>query len=305
MSIYTDLALEARESLPDIDGVTEEHESTASCELSRICIRDEDAAKRLGKRMGNYVTIEPQKLLERDPAAFLSVTELLQTELNKLLKPYGESASVLFCGLGNRKVTPDSLGPLTSDELLVTRHIIRHMPEAFGFPLRAVASICPGVMGSTGVETLDLIKGVCGRIKPDVIIAVDSLAARRASRIGASIQLTDAGIDPGAGVGNIRAGINSETLGVPVIAVGVPLVAYSSTILYDGISEAAKRFGLPFNEEDVLRFSNEALARGEADMIVTAKDIDVIVRDMSRIVSEGINRALFGERYEEIKSLIK
>ena len=305
MGIYTDLALEARESYPDIKGVTEEHESFGACKLTRIFIREEDAAKRLGKRMGSYITIESQKLIERDPAVFLSVTELLQSELIKLLKPYGESASVLFCGLGNRKVTPDSLGPLVSDEILVTRHILRHMPEAFGFPLRSVASVCPGVMGSTGVETLDIIKGVCFRIKPDIMIAVDSLAARRASRIGASIQLTDAGIDPGAGVGNIRAGINGETLGVPVIAVGVPLVAYSSTILYDGISDAAKRFGLPFKEDDILRFSSEALDRGEADMIVTAKDIDVIVRDMSRIVSEGINRALFGDRYEEIKTLIK
>ena len=303
MSIYTDLALEAREMDPELEGVDEERKAGDGFELTRIRVKTAKASSRLGKRMGNYITIESQVLNERLPESFKRASSLLSSELEKLIGSLDASGSVLIAGLGNRRVTPDSLGPSVSDQILVTRHINDQMPDVFGPPIRSVSAISPGVMGETGIESLEIIKGVCGRVSPDFIIAIDSLAARRVSRIGVSIQLTDAGIDPGAGVGNIRSGLDSETVGIPVIAVGVPLVVYSSTILYDGITEAAKRFGLAFGEEEISRFSREALKNSGNDMIVTSKDIDRITVDMSRVLAEGINRALFGSRYDELVEL--
>lgn len=304
MSVFTDLACEARELNPDIEGVEEQKESFGDISVTRIRVTGQAAAEKLGKKRGSYVTIDAPALIDRPLELFDRTSERLAEELCGFMHGLGDNAEIMVVGLGNRTITPDSLGPRTAEGVYVTRHVKRYVPEAFGFPVRSVASVAPGVLGSTGVETLEAVKGLVERIRPDIIIAVDSLASRRASRISTTIQLSDAGISPGSGVGNMRAGVNSETLGVPVIAVGVPLVVYASTITSDTISLIADETGL-HGDEQKLKMLAEKVSEEKLDsMIVTPKDIDSIVADMSGIISKAINLALFGERYEDVRMLI-
>lgn len=303
MSLYTDLASEARELNPEIDGVTEERESRGEIEITRTVIITPDAARKLNKRMGRYVTLDAPGLIYRPLDLFKRMAEVIAEELGPLLKESREG-SIVVVGLGNRAVTPDSLGPRTAERIFVTRHVKELLPEAFSFPVPSVAQISPGVLGSTGVETLELIRGVKERVKPDLIIAVDSLASRRAARISTTVQITDSGIDPGSGVGNIRAGLNEETVGVPVIAIGVPLVVYASTITQDTISMIAEENSLSCDEEALKSLAEKVVSERMDEMIMTPKDIDAIIEDMSSVVSEGINRAVFGEHYEKVRMLI-
>ncbi|MBO4848368.1 MAG: GPR endopeptidase [Clostridia bacterium] len=304
MSIYTDLAMEARELHPGLTGVTEQREEREGIVISRIRITGPSAAEKLGKRMGNYVTIDAPELAERPPELIERTAGVLASELRRMLGNEKDNMTVLTVGLGNRAVTPDSLGPRTAERVFVTRHIKAQFPDAFDHPAVSSASLAPGVLGTTGIETSDLVKGVCERIRPDAVIVVDSLASRRAARISTTIQLSDAGIDPGSGVGNIRAGLNSDILGIPVIAVGVPLVVKASTIIRDAIASIADRAGIRGAEEKLEALA-ESAAESELDgLIVTPKDIDTIVSDMSGLLAEGINHALFGEYHDEIMTLL-
>jgi len=304
MSIYSDLACEARELFPSVEGVEEQKEQHGEIALTRIEVQSQSAAEKLGKRRGRYITLDAPRLLERPLDLFEETAKRLAQELKAFIGQLDPNAEVMVVGLGNRMITPDSLGPRAAEGVYVTRHVKRYMPEAFEFPLLSVASIAPGVLGSTGVETLEAVKGLTERVKPDLIIAVDSLASRRAARISTTIQLSDAGIDPGSGVGNLRAGLNRDTLGVPVIAIGVPLVVYASTITQDTISLIADETGL-HSDEEKLRSLAEKVTNEKLDgLIVTPKDIDSIVEDMSKILSKAINMALFGEHYEEVRMLI-
>ena len=305
MSIYTDLALEARELDPELDGVTEQREREGDIEITRIGIVSERAAKALNKKTGSYITIDAPRLIERSPELFRSVAKTLSKEITGMLKGVNENAEIVVVGLGNRNVTPDSLGPRTVERVFVTRHINRYLPDAFEHSIRSVAAIAPGVLGSTGVETVELIKGVCEKTRPDLVIAVDSLASRRAARISTTVQLTDAGIEPGSGVGNLRSGVDRESLGVPVLAIGVPLVVCASTITQDAISMIADQTGL-HDDEERLRSLAEKVAEERMDgLIVTPKDIDRIVSEMSEVLAEGINRALFSDQADELKNLMQ
>lgn len=304
MGLYTDLALEARELNPEIDGISEEKESFPDIEVTRISVENEKAAERIGKRIGKYVTLDAPGLVDRPLDLFSSLSDRLAKELTSFIGRQEGAESIVVVGLGNRSVTPDSLGPKAAEKVFVTRHVKQYMPEAFGFPVASVASIAPGVLGSTGVETFEIIKGLIERIRPDLIIAVDSLASRRASRISTTIQLSDAGIDPGSGVGNMRRGLNRESLGIPVIAIGVPLVVYASTITQDTISMIADETGLHGDEEKLKELAQKVITERMDGMIVTPKDIDSIVADMSGILADGINRALYGGHYEEVRNLI-
>ncbi len=304
MSIYTDLACEARELDPRLPGITENRGTEGEISLTRIAVTNEDSARRIGKRMGNYVTLDAPRLTERPLDLFSAVSRCLARELGGFLQGLPEEAEVLVIGLGNRHVTPDSLGPSVAESVFVTRHVKQYMPEAFPFPVRSVASIAPGVLGATGVETLEAVRGITERVRPQVVIAVDSLASRRAARISTTVQLSDAGIDPGSGVGNLRAGLNRDTLGVPVIAIGVPLVVHAATITADTISAIAEQTGRRADEPRLIELAERVSLEKLDGMIVTPKDIDSIVRDMSGIVAGGINMALFGERYEEVRALI-
>ncbi len=304
MSKFTDLALEARELNPDIEGVTERHEQYGDITLTRINIESEQAAQKLDKLCGSYITLDAPRLIDRPLDLFDSTSQKLAEELNMFLKSLDAGAEVMVVGLGNRMITPDSLGPRVAERVYVTRHVKQYMPEAFDFPLYSVASIAPGVLGSTGVETLEAVKGITERVKPDLIIAIDSLASRRASRISTTVQLSDTGISPGSGVGNLRAGLNRETLGVPVIAIGVPLVVYASTIARDTISMIAEETGLHKDEQKLISLAEKVIDEKMDGMIVTPKDIDSIVEDMAGIISHAVNMALFGKHYEEVRMLI-
>ena len=304
MSIYTDLALEARELDPELDGVTEQREREGDIEITRIGIVSEKAAKALNKKTGSYITIDAPRLIERSPELFSSVAKTLAKEITGMLKRVNENAEIVVVGLGNRNVTPESLGPRTVERVFVTRHINHYLPDAFEHSIRSVAAIAPGVLGSTGVETVELIKGVCEKTGPDLVIAVDSLASRRAARISTTVQLTDAGIEPGSGVGNLRSGVDRESLGVPVLAIGVPLVVCASTITQDVISMIADQTGLHDDEERLRSLAKKVAEERMDGLIVTPKDIDSIVEDMSAVLAEGINMALFGSGYAEVRDLI-
>lgn len=302
--IYTDLAAELRELSPDIEGVVEQTETDGEIEIKRIGILDAKAAKLIGKAMGKYVTLDARALIDRPFDLFEAVEKRLSTELLKLLRVDIKACTALIVGLGNREVTPDSLGPRVVEKVLVTRHVKQFVPEAFDFELPGICAIAPGVLGVTGVETMDIVKGVVERVRPDCIIAIDALASRRAARISTTVQLTDAGISPGSGVGNQRAELSFESLGVPVIAIGVPLVVRAATITRDTLSLMANETGLHADEEKLKLLAESVSEKQLDDMIVTPKDIDTIVADMARIIANAINSAMFGSDLERVRSLI-
>ena len=303
-SIRTDLAMEARELHPSLSGVTEESEEHEGVAVTRIALTTDDAAARLEKRKGRYVTLDAPELSARPLDLFERVSRALSNELSRLMEGLGTCENVLVVGLGNRAITPDSLGPRVVESIYVTRHIKQYMPDALPGPVRAVSAVAPGVLGVTGVETMEIVRGVVEHCKPDLVIAVDALASRRAARISTTVQLTDAGISPGAGVDNNRTGLDRETLGVPVIAIGVPLVVFATTISQDTISLIADETGLHNDEERLKELAAKVIAEHIGELIVTPKEIDSIVADMTRIVADGINMALFGADYGEVRMLI-
>ena len=303
-SIRTDLAMEARELHPSLSGVTEESEEHEGVAVTRIALTTDDAAARLEKRKGRYVTLDAPELSARPLDLFERVSRALSNELSRLMEGLGTCENVLVVGLGNRAITPDSLGPRVVESIYVTRHIKQYMPDALPGPVRAVSAVAPGVLGVTGVETMEIVRGVVEHCKPDLVIAVDALASRRAARISTTVQLTDAGISPGAGVGNNRTGLDRETLGVPVIAIGVPLVVFATTISQNTISLIADETGLHNDEERLKELAAKVIAEHIGELIVTPKEIDSIVADMTRIVADGINMALFGADYGEVRMLI-
>lgn len=303
-SIYTDLACEARELHPEIDGVREETEEGDGILITRTVLETDEAAKKLGKAKGNYVTLDAPALSERPLDLFSRVSAALSKELHSLFPELKNDASVLIVGLGNRNVTPDSLGPRIIDQIYVTRHVSAYLPDAFSKPVFGVCAVAPGVLGVTGIETIEIVRGVVEHVKPSLIIVLDSLASRRSSRIGCTVQITDTGISPGSGVGNTQEGINGQSFSIPVIAVGIPLVVYASTITGDAISLMAEEHGLKEDEETLKKLADKLLEEHLGPMIVTPKDIDAIVNDMSRVLADGINMALFGASYEEVRMLI-
>ncbi|MGN0766532.1 MAG: GPR endopeptidase [Christensenellales bacterium] len=303
-SIYTDLALESREMNPRIDGVEEINEKDGEISITRIKITADEAAKKLDKQKGSYITLDAPELVSRPLDLFEAMSKCLCKEIKLMIPKLGENASIMIAGLGNRMITPDSLGPRVAEQVYVTRHITEYMPDAMDHPLRSVCSVAPGVLGVTGVETSEIVRGIVEHVKPDLIIAIDSLAARRASRISTMIQLTDTGISPGSGVGNARAGLTLESLGVPVMAIGVPLVVYASTVAQDTIELMADETGLHNDEERLKALAEKVISEHMGPMIMTPKDIDSMVGDMSRIIADGINLAIHDMNYDEVKALI-
>lgn len=303
-SIYTDLAQEARELHPELTGISEEKRTEGGVSVSRIRIETQDAANEIGKPIGTYVTLDSPELQERMSETYENVSKALCGELKNLMGKLNNTAPVMIVGLGNRSITPDSLGPRVVEQVFVTRHITEYLPEATKSKLRAVCAFAPGVLGVTGVETLEIVKGIVEHVKPKLVIAIDALASRRSNRITTTVQLTDTGISPGSGIGNKRAGLNGDTLGVPVIAVGVPLVVYASTIAQDTIGLMADETGMHGDEEKLINLAEKVISQHTEEMIVTPKDIDTLVADMSRILADGINLALHELNYEEVRSLI-
>ncbi len=308
----SDLALESKElAYPDTtpahepDGISVEEESCGKgIHTTRVKIHNKNGEKRLDKPRGTYITIELP-----DPSLALQETyeEACRTcakELLELIKNF-DTRSTLVLGLGNRNITPDALGPKAVDSVLVTRHLLEYMPEEIDNRLRSVCAIAPGVLGLTGVETGEIVKGVCDKVKPSLVIAIDALCSRCISRINNTIQLTDTGITPGAGVGNRRMSINREELGVPVIAIGVPTVVDAATIAGDTIDKIIENLkdnakeNLPLYkllstlaEEDKYSLIKDVLTPDHGDFVVTPKEIDSEVADIAEIIANGINIAL-------------
>lgn len=306
----TDLALERRDLYRkankienEIDGIeTEEEEINDKIRTSRVKVINEKGAEAIGKPIGNYITIDIKNLKIATTEDIQSFSEVLTKELKTLIQKHANNKDdILVVGLGNIYVTPDSLGPKVINEIDVTRHILEYMPEAIPENTRPVSAISPGVLGTTGIETLEIIKGIVENIHPKLLIVIDALASRSIERISSTIQLADTGITPGAGVGNTRKDLSKDTLGIPVIALGIPTVVEAATIAADSldlfiqkIQEEAKsnEFLNKLQEEDKYELIKEVLAPEDYNFIVTPKEIDDLIENMKDVVARGINFAV-------------
>jgi spore protease len=259
----------------------------------------EEAERALGKVRGNYVTIESPHLRSQSKEVQEDLAQTFAREFLRLA-PIAPEATVLVAGLGNWQATPDALGPRTVQYLTVTRHLHSLVPPELRGGMRPVCAIAPGVLGLTGIETGEIIRGVVSNVRPDLVVVVDALASMSTSRLGATIQMGDTGIRPGSGVGNKRLGITRDSLGVPVIAVGVPTVVAAETIALDAMGFVQGQGRAPgagpgqgFPEEAQRRqFLSRMLAPYFGSLVVTPKEIDDLVEDLATVVAAGLNAAL-------------
>ena len=305
----TDLALERRDiykkvnKLQEIDGVeSTEEDINENIKVSRVKIANENGEKALGKAIGNYVTIDVKKLKIAGEEEIQKTSEVLSSELRKMIDLHTDKqGEILIVGLGNIYVTPDALGPKVINEIDVTRHVIKYLPQYVEEGTRPVSAISPGVLGTTGIETVEILKGIVDNVKPKLLIVIDALASRSIDRISSTIQISDTGIVPGAGVGNTRQEISQNSLGVPVIAVGIPTVVELATLVSDGIDifidrlqekAESNEYLNKLQQNDKYEEVKEALNVGEYNMIVTPKEIDDLIENMKDIVARGINFAV-------------
>lgn len=276
----TDLALELKENFDEKnlelkEGVNVVEEERDGILISSIDITNEEGQKALGRRIGRYVTLTMPEFEKIGRGYYEPTVDCLCSELEKML-PYKNNISVLIACLGNRRITPDSIGPICADKIIATHHIKKMNikgADIFG----DISVTEPGVLGVTGIESADIIKGICHKTKPDIVIAIDALASRNIERLARTIQLTDTGINPGGGVGNNRQEISKFTLGVPVIAIGVPMVVESATLAVDLIFDQ-------WNEESYKKAKNKA-----KDLFVSPKECDSLAEQMSAIIASAIN----------------
>lgn len=312
-----DLALEAQELASNqfgrsIPGVEIETEKDKGIMISRISILSKEGMDALGKMPGRYVTIEVPGLRRKDTELQDRVAMRFAKEFESFLHNIGiqEDDKALIIGLGNANVTPDSLGPLVVDNVMVTRHFFEMMPEQTSNGYRPVSAVAPGVLGTTGIETGEIVQGIVEKSKPDFVIAVDALASRALERLNTTIQIADTGISPGSGIGNKRMGLTLETLGVPVIAIGVPTVVYASTIVHNSFELVMNHFKQKtnntqyifgvldkMNAQERLEMVKEVLNPLGQDLLVTPKEIDEFIEDIANVLAIGLNAGL----HEDIK----
>lgn len=313
-NIRTDLALETKERFEsdhvEISGVTveETYDEEREIRTTRVVVETENGAKMMGKPVGTYLTIEAPNMAVPDEDYHREISKKLAEDIRELLPESKEEVSVLVVGLGNREVTPDALGPYVADHLHVTRHIVKEYGKyAMGKDQAyLVSAVVPGVTGQTGMETLEIVKGIVKETEPDLVVAIDALAARNSKRLNRTIQITDTGICPGSGVGNHRLALNMETLGVKVIGIGVPTVVDAVTIVNDTMenfiaalesSELLKSVGetlRSYNEAEKQELIRELIAPHLNGMYMTLKNIDDTVKRVSFTISEALN-ILFSE----------
>lgn len=315
-SVRTDLAIEskafAEETLgAPISGLMEDIKEHDGIKVTRLDIQNEEASQKIGKIKGHYVTFEVPGLRTQDTELQDKVTQSFAKEFAQFLKTIGikSEAKVLIVGLGNWNVTPDALGPLVVENIMVTRHFFELVPDQVNEGYREVSAVAPGVLGITGIESSEIVQGIVERTKPDLIIAIDALASRSLERVNTTIQVADIGIHPGSGIGNKRRGLTYEVLGVPCIAIGVPTVCYASTIVNNvfdlmnhhfsaetGGNQAQSKqiMGLltELSENERLGLVKEVLEPLGHDLIVTPKEIDNFIEDIANIIASGLNQAL-------------
>ena len=317
-SVRTDLALEEKERFEsddvEIQGVVleEDYDEEQELKVTRVEIRTENGAKAMGKPVGIYLTLETPNLAIPDEETHMNISARLCGYIGELIRKNTEEKddlSVLVVGLGNRNVTPDALGPYVADHLSVTRHIVKEYGKyAMGVDhANLISAIVPGVMGQTGMESTEIVRGIVNEIHPDLVIAVDALAARNSKRLNRTVQIADTGIHPGSGVGNHRSGLTEETLGVPVIGIGVPTVVDAATIVNDTMenfiaaletSDSLKGVGevlRSYNAGEKYEFVKELIAPHLNGMFVTPKDVDEMIHHISHTISEALNM-LFSEQ---------
>ena len=304
-----DLALERRDiyqkvnKLQQIEGVESTEENiNENIKVSRVKITNQNGEQALGKPIGNYITIDVKKLKIAGEGEIQKASETLSNELRKIIDMHTDKqGEILIVGLGNIYVTPDALGPKVTNEIDVTRHIIKYLPQYVEEGTRPVSAIAPGVLGTTGIETVEILKGIVDNTKPKLLIVIDALASRSIDRISSTIQISDTGIVPGAGVGNTRQEISQNSLGIPVVAIGIPTVVELATLVSDGIDIFIDRLQEKaesnehlnkLQQNDKYEEVKEALNVGEYNMIVTPKEIDDLIENMKDVVARGINFAV-------------
>lgn len=290
MESRTDLALEKREKFEqddvEIKGVrVERSEREENIVITKVCIDTENGARIMNKPRGTYITIEFPEFMQDDIAKSKEVARELSLIIRGILPEESDNKKVLVVGLGNREVTPDSLGPQVVDHMHITRHVLKEFGKyAFGTKeVSNVSGIVPGVMAQTGMESVEIIRGIVKQIDPDCVIVIDALAARSVRRLNSTIQITDTGINPGSGVRNNRKAINYDSIGVPVIAIGIPTVVDAFSIINDAIAD----IGDEVENEHII----ENLSPQLATLFVTPKDIDEAIHYLSHIIAEGLNMA--------------
>lgn len=299
-NIRTDLAVETREVYKkaekiedEIPGIETNIENISDdFQVTEVRILSDEGANALGKPIGNYYTIEAENLHlgieEINNKVADKITTIIKSTLN--LAP---EDTVLVVGLGNEDVTPDSVGPKVISQIDVTRHLIKYVPQYIKEGTRSVSAIVPGVLGTTGIETSDIIKAISEKVKPNAVIVIDALAARNIKRIKNTIQISNTGIAPGSGVGNNRQRIDEELLGVPVIAIGIPTVVDSKTIVSDVIEGIIEKDNIEQDKkEQYYNFIENMLPGIENNSMVTPNEIDEVVANISGIIASGINMAL-------------
>ena len=310
INFRTDLASERRDIFKkannienEIQGIeSEKEEINENLKIERVKITTEEGEKAIGKPKGNYITIDVNNLKIAQEDEISKASEVLANELKKIVDLHTDKqGSTLVVGLGNIYVTPDSLGPKVINEIEVTRHVIKYLPQYGEEGKREISAISPGVLGTTGIETVEILKGIVDNIHPKLVIVIDALASRSIERISSTIQISDTGIVPGAGIGNTRAEISQRTLNIPVIAIGIPTVVETAVLVNDCLdlfieklqNEAKSNDSLnKIKEEDNYEEIKEALVPNDYNLIVTPKEIDDLIENMKDIVAGGINSSL-------------
>lgn len=309
MSIRTDLAIEASEQLKkenngDVPGVEIDEYSEGEIKVTNVRIVNEVGERMMGKPMGSYITVNIPQYAHYDSESMEKVSTALSNTLSKLIK-LEDSMTALVVGLGNWNVTADALGPKVISKLMITRHLRELIPDSIDEGIRPVCALAPGVLGITGIETGEIIRGVVDKIKPNLIICVDALASRKMERVNNTIQIGNTGISPGSGVGNKRMELSQKTLGIPVIAIGVPTVVDAATIANDTIDmvidemmkqsqQGGEFYNMlkSMNKTDKQKMIEEILTPNVGNLMVTPKEEDMIIDSLSKIISSGINTAL-------------
>lgn len=309
MNFRTDLALERRDLYrkanhiaEEVDGIETQEESFGEdIQITRVKILNENAEQAIGKKKGNYITVDIKNLKIAGEDEIQKASEAVTKELKVLIgQLISDQEDILVVGLGNLYVTPDSLGPKVIQDIDITRHLLNYMPEVLKEGTRPVSAVSPGVLGTTGIETLEILKGIVDNTHPKLLIVIDALASRSIERISSTVQIADTGIVPGAGVGNKRKELTIETLGIPVIAIGVPTVVEAATIAADSLDLFIQKlqeeahsndFLNHLQEEDKYQMIKDVLQPAEYNFIVTPKEIDDLIENMSSVVARGINFA--------------
>ena len=306
----TDLASERRDIYQkannvegQINGVeSEQEEIDENLRVERVKITNEEGEKAIGKPVGSYVTVDIRGLKIAQEEELEKAATVVSRELGKIIDNHiDKQGEILVVGLGNIYVTPDSLGPKVINDIEVTRHIINYLPQYVEEGTRMVSAISPGVLGTTGIETVEILKGIVDNINPKLLIVIDALASRSIERISSTVQISDTGIVPGAGVGNTRSEISKNSLGIPVVAIGIPTVVETAVLVNDSLDlfieklqEEAKSndYLNRLKEEDNYEEIKEALIPKEYNLIVTPKEIDKLIENMTKIVATGINQSV-------------